>query len=119
MSLDGAGIGLALLSEVSKFVKSIQERSACYRDEPALFGQLDGTLARLRDSTDILIEKLRNNPQAWSQPVLPDFVATLESVKYSLRLVENAVEAYCSKGFFGSSSISCVRELANKGKCFF
>lgn len=118
MAVDGVGLGPALLSELNKIIKSMQERNACYREGPMLFGQVDCTLTRLNLFAGTITEKLQSNPQALSQEVLPDFVATLETVKGSLLNAENAVTVYCSKTFFGNSSSNRFQELANKEKRF-
>lgn len=97
----------------------MQERNACYREGPALFRQVDCTLTRLSEFSDKLAEILRNNPQTLPQAVIPDFVATLETVKNSLLEAANAVTVYCSKAFFGNSTSSGIREFANKGKRSF
>lgn len=115
MALEGVGLGLALLSELTKYIRSMQERTACYKDGPALFGQVDGTLARLNDFANTLSGNLRTNPHALSQAVLPDFVATLETVKDTLRHADDAVTVYCLQAFFGNSSSSRLRELTSKG----
>lgn len=119
MALEGVGLGLALLAELTKTIKSMQERNVCDREGPILFGQVDGTLARLSEFSNKLAEILSNNPQVLPQTVLPDFVATPETVKNSLQEAADALMVYCSKAFFGNSSSSCIREFANKGKCFF
>lgn len=99
--LDGVGLGLALVSEMTRTAKSIQERYEQYREGPLLFDKIDATLTRLSRFADNLDQILRGSPESMPQAVLADFVGTLTTVKDTLLSSDNAVAEYCSRAYVG------------------
>lgn len=81
MVLDAAGLGLSLVSKLTRTAKSIQEHYESYRESPVHFGKVDATLTRLTGIADSIDEILRGNPETMPHAVLPDFVGTLTNAK--------------------------------------
>lgn len=119
MALDGVGLGVALLSELGKIIKSMQERKSCYEEAPALFAEVDETISRLNVVVDEISSAVDSGPMALPQALHSIFVSTLSAVQDTLLQADNALSAYCSEAFFGGGGGGCLRVVANKTKRFF
>lgn len=119
MALDGVSLGLALLAELNKAMKSMQLRNSCYKEAPVLFSEVDNTLTRIKGVADQIAHILLANPEAVPQELIPAFVDTANQVKETLLRADNAISKYCSRAFVGSSSSGGVRSVVNKGLRLF
>lgn len=119
MALDGAGIGLAILFEMTRTIKSIQERNVCYKEGPSLRLNLNVTLERLTGLAENVDRILRGNPDVMPYAVLPDFIGILRNVDATLLETKSRMEEYCSKTSTESGSSSFLQKVANKGMCFW
>lgn len=119
MALEGVGLGLALLSEVSKAVKGMQELTACYKEAPVLFSEVDGTLVRLMAIAGSISDIVGAKPEALPRALRIIFIDTVTTVRETLWKADDSLSEYCSEAFFGGSSGGWFRDVANKGEAIF
>lgn len=117
LTLDAAGLGLALFAELRTIVKGIQDRKALYREASAHCIHVDRILSRLTAAADNISSTVGTSSDALPHGLRQNFVDTLPTVNDTLRRADRSVSEYCKEACFGGINVG-RESFANKCRRF-
>lgn len=118
MAMEGAGLGLAILSEVRTIAQSMKDKVVCYKQGGELFKKVSSDLARVTKFADAISAILETSPGALPEEILVLFVETMGALKDTISSVDSTSERFRSLDFSGSSSDGMMQAVANKARRF-